>query len=213
MKQLQIFAVFGLSLISVSACAGSLSLSEFLKGERSSYTTKGDPKAKGIEVSFEHPNSWKGMSGKRPHVVYQVTSENGAGLELCNLMIKDIPAPPGYVPSANDVNEIFSPEGIRDMVPPDGLFIAGDRTSIDGQPSGWVHFEQKMNRAGREIQMSWIMYATFTSEKLILFSCSVGDGAEKAKEDIRRRYKENFPLFQQMANSIVIHTKWNSPAQ
>jgi len=71
------------------------SLQQFLNGERLTYSTAGSPKAKGIQMSFEYPSSWGGADGKRPNTLYQVTSEKGKGLELCNLVIKDLNLPPG----------------------------------------------------------------------------------------------------------------------
>lgn len=205
---LRMCAVVLLTFASVTAVCESLSTTDFVSSKRSTYTTAGNPKAKGIEVSFEYPNSWSGAEGKRPNILYQITSDNGAGLELCNLMIKDFPLPAGYVLSSKEIDEMFSSSGMRDLVPNGGKFISGNRTTIDGEPSGWVHFEQDINRAGQDIQMSWLMYATKVGDKLMLFSCSVGQDGARSKSELRARYDSNAPLFMQMANSLVIHSKW-----
>jgi len=65
-------------------CSGAVfaqqsSLKRFLNGERLTYSTVGNPKAKGIEMSFDYPSSWGGADGRRPNTLYQVTSEKGKG--------------------------------------------------------------------------------------------------------------------------------------
>jgi hypothetical protein len=52
------------------------------------------------------------------------------------------------------------------------------------------------------------MYPVYFDKKLIAFSCSISGRATTPMEAFQARYKEYLPLFQQMANSIVIHTKW-----
>lgn len=194
--------------ISLSAYSQTNSWTEFMGGKRATYTTAGNPKAKGVEVSFDYPIGWAGADGKRPNTLYQVTSDSGKGLELCNLVIKDIPLPVGYTLTAQDVAEFFEPSGLKDFAPNGSQFIAGARTTIDGQPAGWVQFAQEMDRAGSQLRMMWLTFPIYFDKRLLIFSCSVGDSASKSPEEIHRRYKAFFPLFQQMANSLVIHSKW-----
>jgi len=177
-------------------------------GKIATYSSGGNPKAKGIEVSFDYPLSWGGAEGKRPNTLYQVASKNGKGLELCNLVIKDIPLLVGYTVTPQDVAELFKPTSLRDFIPSDAEFITGTMTTIDGQPEAWIHFVQEIDRVGIQLKMMWIMYSVYIDKKLIIFSCSVGDSASKPVEELQKRYKAYFPLFQQMANSFVIHSKW-----
>ena len=207
MKAVHIAAWLSIA-VSLSSYAQPISWTEFMGGKRATYTSGGNPKAKGVEVSFDYPVSWGGTDGKRPNTLYQVTSESGKGLELCNLVIKDIPLPVGYTVSPQDVAELFEPPSLRDFTPSGARFITGAKTTIDGQPAAWVHFIQEMDRAGIQLRMMWIMYPVYFDKKLIIFSCSVGDSASKPAEELQRRYKAYFPLFQQMANSFVIHSKW-----
>ena len=193
---------------SISAYAQPISWTEFIGGKRDVYTSNGNPKAKGVELSFDYPTSWSGAEGKRPNTLYQVTSEGGRGLELCNLVIKDIPLPMGYTVTPQDIVELFDTQGLRDLAPAGSQFIGAAKTTIDGQPAAWVHFSQDMDRAGIQLRMKWITYPIYIDKKLMVFSCGVGDGANKSTEELQRRYKAYFPLFQQMANSLVIHSKW-----
>jgi len=194
--------------VSINSYAQPISWTEFMGGKRATYTSGDNPKAKGVEVSFDYPVSWGGADGKRPNTLYQVTSESGKGLELCNLVIIDIPLPVGYTVTPQDVAELFEPLNLKDVIPSGTQLITGAKTTIDGQPAAWVHFVQEMDRAGIQLRMMWITYPVYIDKKLIIFSCSVGDSASNPAEELQRRYKAYFPLFQQMANSIVIHSKW-----
>ncbi len=190
------------------ANAQTESWKEFMGGKRAVYNSAGDPKAKGVEVSFDYPKSWSGQAGKRPNTLIQVTSQAGKGLELCNMNIKELPLPAGYAVTQQDLDEFFDPKELKDLLPDGAIFIKGARTTIDGQPAAWIHASMEMDRAGAKIRMLWLMFPVYYDKKLITFGCSVGDSASKPAEDLQRRYRAFAPLFQQLANSIVIHSKW-----
>jgi hypothetical protein len=124
------------------------------------------------------------------------------------LVIKDIPLPIGYTVTPQDMTELFEPPSLRDIIPSGAQFITGAKTTIDGQPAAWVHFVQEMDRAGIQLRMMWITYPIYIDKKIITFNCGVGDSTSKPADELQRRYKAYFPLFQQMANSFVIHSKW-----
>jgi len=195
-------------LISLNAHGQLDSLNEFLAGKRSIFTSMGIPKAKGVEISFEYPASWAGEEGKRPNVVYQVTSERGRGRELCNLLINDLPVPAGQALTERNIVELFDPAGLKDFVPPGARFIAGARTNIDGQPAAWVHYTQVVNSAGLVAKMAWISFPIYYDKKLMSLNCAVGRGGDATDAELERLYKKYLPLFQQVANSVVIQSKW-----
>lgn len=184
------------------------SWTQYIDGKRHTYTSLNNSKAKGLEVSFEYPISWGGADGKHPNTLYQVTSENGKGLELCNLLIKNIPFPAGYTVTPHDITEFFEPSGLKEFLPRGAQFIKGAKTTIDGEPAAWINFSNEMDRAGIQLRMMWIMYPVYIDKKLLIFSCSVGGGASLPATELQKRYNEYFPLFQQMASSLVIHSKW-----
>lgn len=207
MRPLLGLLVFSL-LFSEDTLAQQSDLQRFINGERITYSTAGNPKAKGIEMSFDYPASWAGAEGKRPNTLYQVTSEKGRGLELCNLVIKEINLPPGAKITSQDIEELFDPKGLKDFVPAGNRFIAGKRTTLDGQPGAWVQFSQDADRAGVSLQMIWLMFQAYYDRRLIIFSCGVGDSGVKPRQLVQRRFEVNLPLFQQIANSIIIQSKW-----
>ena len=202
------FVFLLLGAMSIQPFAQPSSWSEFMGGRRASYSTKGNPKAKGVEVSFEYPSSWGGADGKRPNILYQVTSEQGKGLDLCNLGVKDIPVAPGQSFSKADIEELFDPSDLNWVLGGAGTLTAGKRTTIDGQPAAQVQFTREVDRAGTQYQMMGVMYPIYFRNKLIIFTCMSGDSATTPAEQLKARYRGALPLFQQLANTLVIHSKW-----
>ena len=179
-------------------------------GRTTHYTTLGDPKAKGLEVTFDYPKSWLRESGQRPNTLALVTSEGGSGLEICALEIRNISLPTNHIVSDRDIAELFDPKSLSDFMPSGSTYISGSKTSIDGQPAAWIKFIQDMDRAGMKIRMAWVFYPIYFDKKLIYFNCSVGGGAAETKENLLKRFQLHLPLFQQMASTIIIHDKWKS---
>ena len=183
-------------------------------GRTAQYSTLGNLKAKGLEVTFDYPQSWLSESGKRPNILTLITSERGRGLQSCGLEIRNIPKLADLIVSDKEVaDELFDPSGLSDFMPSGSTYISGSRTSIDGQPAAWIKFIQDMDRAGMKIRMAWVFYPIYFDKKLIYFNCAVGGSAEEAKEDLLKRLQVNLPLFQQMASTIIIHDKWKSKSR
>ena len=197
-----------LCTLSHQTFAESTSWSEFMGGQRTSYTTEGNPKAKGVEVTFEYPSSWGGADGKRPNMLYQVTSEHGKGLDLCNIGIKDIPIEPGQKISKADIEKLFDPSGLSSFLGGSATLTAGKRTTIDGQPAAQVQFTQDVDRAGMEYRMMGVVFPIYFRNKLITFACMSAGSTATSAEQFKNRYRAVFPLFQQMANTLVIHSRY-----
>jgi hypothetical protein len=181
---------------------------EFVNANRSSYSTMGDEKAKGLNVSFEYPASWRGEPGIRSNTLHKITSRHGKGLEACTIAIKDIPLPKGYVLSKKEVESLFLPDELPNFIPLGAKLISSQQTKIDGQPSGMVEYSQEFNRAGLTTRMTSLSFFIYFDNKLINFGCVAAGSLEELPSKHMSRFEEYKQLFQLMAASIVIHTKW-----
>lgn len=181
---------------------------EFMSGQRATYSSKGSAKAKGLEISFDYPVSWSGADGRRPNTLYQVTSNFGKGLELCNLVIRELPLPAGYTPTRSEVLELFEARALPGLIPAGSTYIGGAPTQLDGQLGAWINFSHDMDRAGIALRMQWLAFHFYYEKRLVNFSCAVGASGKTPTQDVRDRYRTFLPLFQQMANSLIIHSKW-----
>ena len=210
MKMNQVAMLILMAALSASAFAQQLAWSEFMAGERDSYSTKGVEKGQNLEVSFDYPASWSGADGRRPNTLYQVTSDKGKGLEFCNLVIRELALPSDHTPTRAEAEELFEPEILTNYVPAGASFIDGAPTQLDGQPGAWIHFSQDMNRAGTSIRMQWVAFPIYYDGKLITFSCGVAASGATPANIVQDRYSNFLPLFQQMASSLIVHSRWKS---
>ncbi len=209
-----IFRIFSLLFLMLAiniwadAAAQTTSWSEFMGGQRKTFSSAGQAKANGFEVSFDYPESWNGVEGRRPHILQQVTSEHGKGLEICNLTVRDLPLPKDYKPTKAEIDELFAPAYLPEWLPKDGVIVRSARTTIDAQPSALIEYRQEMNRAGLSIKMQWVVFPIYYDKKILIFSCGVGSDPSRSWDKMQEIFNAQLPLFQQMASSLIIHSRW-----
>jgi hypothetical protein len=180
---------------------------EFLRGFKSTFRTIGHPKAKGVDFQVEYPKSWRAKEGKRPNVIQLFRSKNGRGFESILLMVKDIPLPPGYKISNQELDEFFSPQALREMVPNGASFISGQSIILDNQKGGMMVFKQTMQRLSTEVSFKIMQFTTIYQNKIIFIQCSVTT-KEANQSALSKRFKQLKPLFMLVANSFVLQSQY-----
>jgi TPR repeat protein len=169
----------------------------------STYSTEGHPKSAGLHITLKYPSDWQAQPGERPHVVQKFVSAGGRGPTMCALLVGALPA----ATSETDAESALDTEGLRDYVPRGATFLAAERTSLDGQPAGFVDYRMSQTQAGRPVTMYTRTYITFYDKRMIQLHCSIGDQPESATlEDAFSGYSKT--LFPLVANGLVIHDKW-----
>ncbi len=176
---------------------------EFLDGYKQKYTSNGAGKAKGVAFSIEAPKTWAAKEGNRPNIVQKFVSENGRGLELLLVLIKEMPLQPGEMITDKDVAEILNPTDIKDFLPDSAEHIASGKLTLENLPGFWVHFKLNMSRVRNSVGMETIIYVIFYKDKMIQIQGQVTTSANgKAIE--RGGLEKYEKLFDLMANSFVI---------
>lgn len=199
-----------LTLICAASCFGQTDpVEEFVRGAKFKFNSKEHPKAKGIELSIEYPQSWRALEGERPNIVQKFVSESGRGLEMAIITIKALPLPPGVTPSTQDLDEIFSPDSLREMLPSGTNLIESKKTKIDNQTAGYYVYLLPMERANLKLLMSVQSYVFYYDGNLVFIAFQVGDiDSEKAAYTLRVKAQRFAALFQLMANSVIIHNQY-----
>lgn len=176
---------------------------EFLDGYKYKYTTNGAGKAKGVAFSIEAPKTWAAKEGNRPNIVQKLVSENGRGLELLLILIKEMPLPPGETITEKDVAEILNPTEIKDFLPGGAEYITSGKLTLENLPGFWVHFKMNMSRVRNSVGMETMMYTIFYENKMIQIQGQVmtSINGEPAERGGLKKYEKLFDL---MANSFVI---------
>jgi hypothetical protein len=85
--------------------------------------------------------------------------------------------------------------------------ISNKYIHIDGEPGFEIQYFMKNERVGEKLITYTSQYSFFYEDSLFSLICSaVGLASDKTK--IEDRFKTNIPLFKNVANDIVIQSKW-----
>jgi hypothetical protein len=180
---------------------------ELLRGFKSTYRTKGHPKAKGVDFQVEYPRSWRIKEGIRPNVIKLITSKNGRGLESILLMVKDIPLPPGYKITDQELDDFFSPQELRGMIPKGASFISAQPVVLDNQKGGMMIFDQTLQRIDQKVSFRILHFITIYRNKMIFIQCMVATQTGN-QDDLKKQFRRLEPLFKLVANSFVIQSQY-----
>ena len=180
---------------------------EFLRGFKSTFRTKGHSKAKGVDFQIEYPRSWSSKEGKRPNVVKVFTSQNGRGLETILLMVKDIPLPSGYKITEQELDSVFSTQGLKEMIPKGASFISAQPIVLDGNKGGMMVFDQTLQRLDVALPLRGLFFITIYANKMIFIQCMVTSKTEN-RSDLKQQFRRLEPLFRLVANSFVIQSQY-----
>lgn len=173
---------------------------EFLEGFRQRYETTGDGKSQGIKLKLQLPLSWAQKDGERPHIVKKWVSQNGTGADVMLLDIRDTG---DYTPTDDEVEELVSSDGVREMVPSGAEYIDSGLFSLEMRKGYWLEMSMNQNRAGIRAYQHFGMYQLFFRGKAIGLSCQTMSPA-KDKAKAVNAYKKIKPLCQQVLNSMVL---------
>ena len=171
---------------------------EFADGFRQRYATTG--KSQGIKINLQLPRSWIGKDGERPHIVQKWVSENGTGLEIIYLDIRD---GQGYNPTKKEIEEFIKSGEVKDSVPDGSTYVASGNFSLEKQTGYWLQMSMPLERAGVKMYQDALIYQFFFRGKAIGITCQAG-GPESEKPKINEAFKRIRPLCQQVLNSVVL---------
>jgi hypothetical protein len=165
-----------------------------------SFSTEGHPKAQGLGITLKNPSSWVAREGERPHIVKKfVDSENG---QICLLTIAKLPAGIPYAISE------FQHSDLIDALPEGAEFLFGALTKLDSLPAMQIGYKMTQEQAGTPITTYGVMYATAYDRKIIQMICGVF--ALSDTPSLRHRFSKYQPLYQIVANSLVVQNQWSS---
>lgn len=173
---------------------------EFADGFRQRYQTDGMGKSQGIKINLQLPRSWAGKDGERPHIVQKWVSENGTGLEMIHLDIRD---GQGYNPTKKEMEEFVRSGEAKDSVPDGSKYVDSGNFTLEKQTGYWLQMAMPFERAGMKMYQDALMYQFFFRGKAIGIMCQAG-GPENEKPKVNEAFKRIRPLCQQVLNSLVL---------
>lgn len=189
------------------------SVRQLLKQRKQKYFTGSHPKAQGLNIIIAYPDSWTAKEGDHPHIVQKFVGDASDGIsKMCLLSVHELPEAASWLTSEEIADEMFSPEDLADYVPDSARYITGDRTKIDGECGAWIQYYLESEKAGMRCAMYNLRYMFVYSGKLVSLECGIGGALVGEAEILKELFDSYLPLFQLIANSIVIHNKWEEIA-
>ncbi len=173
---------------------------EFADKFRKDFATDGTDKSLGIKLNMQLPRSWQAEIGKRPHIVQKWTSENGTGLEMILLDIRDVQ---GYNPTKKEMEEFVRSGEVKEIVPEGSKYLASGNFSLEKQHGYWIQMAMPLERAGIKMFHNSLIYQFFFRGKAIGIVCQAG-GSENEKSKIDDAFKRIQSLCQRVLNSVVL---------
>jgi hypothetical protein len=180
---------------------------EFSRGFTKKYRTANHPKAKGLDFEVSVPESWKAREGNRPNIIQFFKGKNGYTDPSMSLMVMEIPMPTGLKPTQKDINSVFTPSGLKDFMPENATFVEGKPIVLEGQKGGMLVYDAVMQRLELKLKMRSLSYIIYYKKHLIMLQFATG-GKEEDTASIVKDFNKNRPLFQLIANSLVIMDKY-----
>ena len=198
-----------LALLSPSRAQAPPQARPLLNEDRSTFSTKGHPKANGLNLTIAYPRGWVAKEGVRPHVVQTLINEGSPALENAMILVNDLGFAKGTTLTEKEMLEALAPSELRKALPAGATLLSVQTTRIEGIPAGSLEYRLRGERAGMVLYLQYwkLDFIAGGSLVTVLFSVfSPNDSSQAAQQMAKFR-----PLFTQMANSIVLPDKWASP--
>ncbi len=209
-RSLVIFTLTAITVFPECGFGQVRDLQALLYGQKSTYSTEGHPKAKGITISIDCPSCWQRSESDSPNILQEFLSETPNGfLMQCMLMIKEQPSFMRHFSSRDISDVMFAKETLGELLPERATFIKGDRTEYDGEPGAWIVYAMQSERAGLKAETYTLQNMFLYSGKLITLQCAVS-GLPGSAAKLKQEFTGYLPLFTLIGNSIRIPDKWTN---
>ncbi|MBX3282941.1 MAG: hypothetical protein KF756_10730 [Acidobacteria bacterium] len=182
---------------------------EFMRGYTRVYSTLNHAKAKGLHLEIKLPASWMSREGNRPNVVQFFKSEYGRNDPSAIIMVQQFTPPRGIRVTQSEIDSLFSASGLKSFVPDDAKVLESKPIVLEGLKGGMWVFEMSADRLDVSITMRTLQYVIFYKNRLIFLQFSSG-GTPDNRSLWTASFEKNRPLFQMVANSLVIVDKYNN---
>ena len=180
---------------------------EFALGYNRVFRTKNHPKAKNIDFQIRYPISWRPEEGERPNTIQTFTSENGRGLEMFLLMVKDIPLPLDYTLTEQDLDDFFVESELKKMVPEGAKYVSAKTIVLDNHKGAMIIYDHIGQRLDIAITSRTLHFITILGGKMIWVSCYVS-ALPGEESELQERFNRFEPLFKMIANTFIIQEQY-----
>jgi len=182
-------------------------MEEFTLGYTRIFRTKNHPKAKGVDFQIRYPISWRPEEGERLNIIQKFTSENGRGLEMFLLMVKDIPLPLGYTLTKQDLDDFFVESELKEMVPEGARYVSTKPIVLDNHKGAMIIFDYTLQRLDMTLTTRCLQFITIYERKMIWINCFISTLPGEEGE-LQERFNRFEPLFKMIGNTFIIQEQY-----
>lgn len=175
---------------------------EFMSGYTSKYICDGSGKGRGLKFSIKYPQSWKSEEGNRPHIVRKFYNDDMSAQVM--IWVDDLE----FIPSKSEVDDFFTTENAKNMIPADGRYIKSNTTVIEGEKSLVIDYTVKRERLGTIFTSKYRMYSIFYKSYLLQVLFNVSQAPHEEPKDLIEEFEKYEMLFNAMINSFSLISKW-----
>lgn len=202
MKLVLLFLCFTNSLIFCQSNE-QISVKRFFSGETIKFSSKYSEKAKGLNLQFKYPNTWKSLDGERPHVVRKFAQPGGTVLAM--ILINKL----GKKPTNLELNNYFTLQVLKSYIPATASYISSNpELMIEGLRAGSIEFTNIGKRVNQTFLSHNISYLFYYEDYLVSIQFMVFNAPGESSISVSKRFSKLKNLFSAMFNSIVITNKW-----
>lgn len=181
---------------------------ELTEGWKQTYRTKGHPKAKGVDFSISFPASWSRREGYRPNIIQFFQSGAGHGPMTCSLMVKNMPLPAGYIPTQEEVKELFQSDEFKRELSETGTVVEIKPMVLEGAPAVMFVCDHTQQRLDITLSIRMIQFATVQGASMICiqFPLAKQPDSKDSLDDLQRKY---LPIYRGIVNTFVLNDRYN----
>jgi hypothetical protein len=179
---------------------------ELLQGFTKTFKTKGHPKSKNTDWEFKIPLSWKADEADRPNIIQKFVSDYGNGNQSIMILVKEIPLPKGHKISSKEINDLFTENEMREMIPENGKYVSFTKMTIDNQVGGMLECEQLVKRLDFTIKIRIAQFMFVRDNNMYILQGTVG--SEQADVDLSHDMRKYLPLYKLVINSVLVNDQY-----
>lgn len=173
---------------------------EVLDGWTRVFSTRDEPKAKGLDFAMEFPMSWKPKTSNSPNIVQEFYSQCGHGYVSCNIIVRN----GGETPSLSELKHLFSVEMIREMASQLGTVLDAKEITMAQLPAGFYIIDITQRVIDIEMSMRMTRYVLMIEDKMVMidFMETSAEGEPVYTEEDRQENQELFKMIAASFNNI-----------
>jgi hypothetical protein len=190
--------------LAIAICTPALAQNEELKafqaGRVNTFSSKGHPKAAGLDATFAIPPGWAPTKDGGSNFV--VNFQNASAEAYCTFAVVDM----GRHFDRAEAERSFIDSGMRGLVPAQANILDVRSFNLNGLPAGKISFAVDQVANGETQHLTLAKFVIASSPWVAALTCGAGNSGKARIPS--KDFAAYLPLFDLIAQSLVIHNQW-----